>query len=105
MFPEKELRGRTLGVYGDQPWMLTSMIVANNKRFVTIGGQAGVTSSLVLILILHGGEFMAMVQAIELKVVARVVQYLGRLKSFVIIGFKKIVVLGISAKFCVLRVL
>ena len=48
---------------------------------------------------------MMVVQAIELKVVARAVEYLGRLRSFVIIGFKEIVVMGISASFCILGVL
>ena len=59
----------------------------------------------VLILILRGGEFMALVQAIELKVVARAIEYLGKLRSFVIIGFKEIVVMGKSASFCILGVL
>ena len=59
----------------------------------------------ILSLILRGGRFMMVVQAIELKVVARAVEYLGRLRSFVIIGFKEIVVMGISASFCILGVL
>ena len=59
----------------------------------------------VLILILHGGEFMTVVQAIELKVVARAIEYLGRLRRCVIIGFKEIVVMRISASFCILGVL
>ena len=48
---------------------------------------------------------MTVVQAIELKVVAQAIEYLGRLRSFVIIGFKEIVVMGISASFCILGVL
>ena len=59
----------------------------------------------ILSLILRGGRFMTVVQAIELKVVAQAIEYLGRLRSFVIIGFKEIVVMGISASFCILGVL
>ena len=59
----------------------------------------------VLSLILRGGRFTTVVQAIELKVVARAIEYLRRLRSFVIIGFKEIVVMGISASFCILGVL
>ena len=59
----------------------------------------------VLSLILCGGRFTTVAQAIELKVVVRAIEYLRRLRSFVIIGFKEIVVMGISASFCILGVL
>ena len=48
---------------------------------------------------------MTVVRAIELKVVARAIEYLGRLRRCVIIGFKEIVVMRISASFCILGVL